>query len=128
MERKITQEQRQQILQEYLEGKLTICEIAERYGISGNTVSAIAVRAGVQLRRPKKPQAGVKVCPKCRKKVDTIGARFCPFCGSDIRSENELLAEKLDGLLDLYQFIPAAQRDEFVQTINKAAAALKTQK
>lgn len=122
----LTPEERREIIDLYLNTDLTTMEIGQKFNISNRTVSYTVCAAGETLRRPKKPQETKnKPCPKCRRKVVVKGARFCPYCGSDIRSENEILAEQLCKLTELCFCIPETSRDKFITTINQAANALK---
>lgn len=118
-------ELRQAVIEDYKNSALTIREIGKKHGIPHSTVSNIAKQEGMALRRPKDKKDQNKTCPRCHKAVDVKGARFCPYCGSDIRSENEILAEQLDNLKELYIYIPEAKRDNFIQTINKTIETLK---
>lgn len=125
-QRTLTPEERRELIDLYLHTNLTTEEIAARYNISNRTVSYTVKAAGEPLRRPKKPQATKnRACPKCRRKVELKGARFCPYCGNDIRSENEILAEQLCKLTELCFCIPETSRDKFIATLNQAANALK---
>ena len=55
------------------------------------------------------------------------GARFCCFCGSDIRTENEILVERLEKITELFIFIPETSRDEFIGVINQAIKFVELQ-
>lgn len=129
-----TPDQTQAILEDYRDRNITTKEITKKYFISVGTLARIVQANNEPLRnpnaskpRPRSPQATkYKSCPKCRKKIDLKGARFCPFCGADIRSENEVLAEKVIKQIELFKFLPETTRDDFVQTLNQAAAKLKT--
>ena len=123
----ITEQTRQAILEDYALGKLTCNEIAAKHGVSRQSVSNIAVRAGISLRGSKRSKTEHKerVCAKCKKKIDVEGARFCPYCGSDVRTDNEILAEQLIHLAHLAPLLPESKRDDLVQTVNKAANKIK---
>lgn len=126
-----TPEQIQAILEDYRDRNLTTKEIAKKHFISDGTLARIVEENNEPLRRPsattpRNRKSKHKSCPKCRKKIDLKGARFCPFCGADIRSENEVLAEKVIKQIELFKFLPETTRDDFVQTLNQAAAKLKT--
>jgi len=54
----------------------------------------------------------VRTCPKCRKTVDVKGARFCCFCGADIRSNKELLIERIHNAMSVLMLLPNSHRDE----------------
>lgn len=127
----------QQIVDPYLTTDLTTRQIAEHYGTTASRVCRLVKQAGGAMRRPKSTYKGVEVgtkrektktvksCPKCRRKIDLSYARFCPYCGSDIRSEGELLAERLVNLADLALYIPDERRDELVKALNEAANMVK---
>lgn len=125
--RRIDDATRQGIIEDYEAGVLTCAEIAEKYSVSRQSASNIALRAGIQSRHSKrnKPEHKEHVCPKCKKKIDIKGAKFCPFCGSDIRTENEILAERLTRLSHLAPLLPESKRDELVQTVNEAANKIR---
>ena len=124
---KISAETKLMIVEDYKNG-LTTVEIGDKYGIAYTSVSYYAKRAGVPLRQQRGKKKDAKTCPRCKRPIELDGARFCPYCGNDIRNENEKLAEELDKLTRLYQYIPENERDGYIQTINKAAQKLKAAK
>lgn len=122
--KKLTEETKRTLIDLYENSDLTIAQIAERVGVSPNSVSNTVSRLGYPLRRPKNAKAKNKKCPKCKRQVDVKGARFCPYCGGDLRSENELLAERLEQILDHVGLIPDSRRDEYIAVINETMAVL----
>lgn len=94
------------------EGKL-FRDIAQIVGCAPSTVSNVLHRM---------PDNSAVLCRSCRKAIIGIrGAKFCPFCGSDIRSEAVKAAEGLAHVLDrVSTYYPANLRDEAVAAINKA--------
>jgi hypothetical protein len=109
----LTIEQKKAICEEYKDRSNKVEEIAKRYGIYRHTVVNIAVEMGAEQRRPRKKQdAAVKTCPKCRKTIDIKGAYFCCFCGADIRSNKELLIDRINTSMRKIKFLPEDMRDE----------------
>ena len=48
---------------------------------------------------------GAKICPSC-KRESTANARFCWYCGKDIRDERDLLIDKVIALRGLIVHLP----------------------
>lgn len=115
----MTPEIKEQVIQDYLSG-MPVKEIGEKYHIDSSVPGKLTRKAGFPGRQQAEAKASAKVCPKCRKKIDVKGARFCPFCGTDIRTEAEMLVEKLEKTTELYRFLPETYRDDFLATISKA--------
>lgn len=67
---------------------------------------------------------GSKTMAKIHKKVELKGARFCPYCATDLRNQNELLAEKVERLKGMFVSIPETERDFFMQTLCEVNAVL----
>jgi LSD1 subclass zinc finger protein len=88
-------------------------DIAQIVGCAPSTVSNVLHRTS---------DNSVVICHSCRKTISGIrGAKFCPFCGNDIRSEAVKAAEGLAHVLDrVSTYYPANLRDEAVAAINKA--------
>lgn len=128
-----TPEQIQAILADYRDRSITTNEICKKYDFGAGILTDIVKQHNEPLRnptaskpKPRNPQTTQnKACPKCHKKINLKGARFCPYCGSDIRNENEILAERLSELTDLFYYVPETRRDEFVTALNQAADTLK---
>lgn len=124
----ISFEEKVEILKTYQNKEIKAHDIPKMYGITQQTMQAIVLELGGQLRNPNKVGARnkgkPKTCPNCRKKVDLKGARFCPYCATDLRNENEILAEKVEKLKDLWVSIPETQRDFFMQTLCEVNAVL----
>jgi rRNA maturation endonuclease Nob1 len=124
----MTNEVKQEIAALYANKTNKVHDIAKAYNIAPATVGRIALEMGGELRRPK--QAGKrgkhrKTCPKCRGTIEVKGAKFCPFCGTDIRSEKDLTVEALQKLLYVILALPQGDRDTARDTITKAINLLK---
>lgn len=112
----LTQETKISIYNDYNNNELKVSEIAERYGLLRGEVARIAVGMGAKPRTKKfGSKSGVKnkVCPNCKKVIEVKGARFCCYCGSDIRSRLDVLIEKNKQLLNRITEFPISSRDEF---------------
>jgi hypothetical protein len=62
-----------------------------------------------------KTENNKRFCPKCKKSIDVKGAKFCCFCGSDIRSNKERLIERVEFAFADIQHMPQAARDNMQQ-------------
>ena len=109
----------------------TYDEIAQADGVNRGNIPNILRYAGIEFNRrtTKKTNADVR-CPKCRKAVDVDGARFCPFCGADIRSERQIVAEELEKVLGVVcdMNVPAEEKDRACNTLRNAIRLLKGDK
>jgi tRNA(Ile2) C34 agmatinyltransferase TiaS len=115
----LTIEQKKAIYEDYKDRSKTVEEIAKKYGIGNTAVSHIAVgEMGAEPRMPKRYGMKVKrysatarACPKCRKSIDVKGAKFCCFCGADIRTNKELLIERIENAMPDILHLPFNMRD-----------------
>ena len=64
------------------------------------------------------------LCTRCRKSVSVPGARFCPFCGADVRTESMKVQDSLSSLLSITNLIPESYLDTYVKTIRDAIRLL----
>ena len=128
----LTQEQKIAIYEDYKDRSKTVREIAAKHGIAHIHVTRIAVEMGAEPRLAK--SYGVKrkthspterVCPKCRKAIDVKGARYCPFCGTDIRSKKELLIERIENAMPLIMNLPTNMRDDAQKLFSDVIKELK---
>ena len=117
-----------QIQTDYEHSKMTRSEICEKYGISNATLTNYARAFGFEPRRNRiayvpyvKREA---VCDRCKRTVSVPGARFCPYCGSDIRTEAMKVQDSLSSLLTITNLIPDSTRDTYVKTIRDAIRLL----
>lgn len=124
-----TDEWRKAIAEDYRNGK-PIKTISQEFDTDAHMILKCVDEFGVPRRRkeyastPRK-RGAKKKCPRCRKTVDIKGARWCPFCGSDIRSEAEILDEKLNKLWSIISSFPSSTADEAREIIKELSAYLK---
>lgn len=114
MSLKVTPEVREQILEAYSAGVKT-SDIAKTFGVDSSYVSRIANEGG--LRRMKcyrKEENRVTDSNECRScgKLNPAEARFCMFCGKDVRSERMIVIESVERLRDLLACLPAHMQKE----------------
>ena len=107
-DKKLTESQRQEIVNKYAEGVPTK-EIADAYGVDQSYVSALANKGG--YRRSGKYINRGKTCPNCKAKNPPI-AKYCMFCGGDVRDEKQILIEKVEALRVMTVFLPDSARSE----------------
>lgn len=117
-----SKEQIQKCIDLYKSGML-VEKISKETGIEKSSISYIAKREGLQLRR--KRNSTLLVCHNCKSKVEIKGAKFCPFCGNDVRNENEVLIDELRHCLCLIQNLPCGDEDTARKTIFKVIDKLK---
>lgn len=124
----MTTEIKKQILEEYNNREIKVSDIKAKYHISGDKISEIITELGGQFRQPYKAgsrKKKIKICPNCRRKIEIQGAKFCCFCGSDIREEKDLIIEKLQLIYANIILLPAEIRDTTQATITEAIEYLR---
>lgn len=124
----MTNEIKKQILDDYNNHEIKVHDIYAKYHISGNQLGAIITEMGGQYRHPNKTGSKnkkIKICPKCHRKIEIKGAKFCCFCGSDIREEKDLIIEKLQSIYANIILLPAEIRDETQATVTAAIEYIK---
>lgn len=119
----LTPQQRKEIHDLYMDNSVGVKEIAKTYQIDTSTVCRVAKQEGATPRYPQiaanrsktkrisiKKEA--KKCKTCGKHVEIEGAKFCPYCGTDIRSPRELLAQRINAFAPKIRYLPENCRDE----------------
>ena len=104
-------ERNQAIYEAYVSGE-PLKSISERFGMFASDISRLALRMGAEPRRKSAVRSNIKMCPKCHKKIDVAGAKFCYFCGTDIRSAAELLVSRIENVMNVISLLPESARDE----------------
>lgn len=127
----LTEQQKQEIYELYLDPNNKVAEIASTYGVHPSTVVNTAAKLGATPRQPKSgytPRSGkaitIKRCPNCKTAIEIKGARFCHMCGSDIRSPKELLVERIRGAVAWVKYLPEAHRDNMQKLLLDVVKAL----
>ena len=116
----LTQEQKAALCEDYKDRRNKVVDIATKYGVTNSVVCRVAVEMGAEPRLAKKygkklAKTTQKTCPKCKKTVDVKGAKFCCFCGSDIRSDKEKLIARIENAFADISFMPHSARDNMQQ-------------
>ena len=127
MNKKLTFEQKKEIAALYADKSTTVEEIATAYNISQSYASKIAVEMGCErrIKKGKYRNNDVKKCPKCHRTLELIGARFCLFCGTDIRTETDILIERATWLWQIVGIVGENDRDKARDIINELINHLK---
>lgn len=107
----MTQETKAEIAKMYSDKSNKTRDIIKQYGISYNRLSAIAEEFGIPPRR-KPTNSKIKRCPQCHSGVSVTGALFCPYCGSDIRTEDEKLIDRVVWLLSIIHKVGINDQDK----------------
>lgn len=107
-----SQEEVKYIIEAYKKGVKTQ-DIADSLGRSRQTIINILDREGVRDIVSRKTAAKVSdvICPNCRAKGHYKGAKFCYKCGADVRTESDILRERLGKLVADFQYLPDSIRD-----------------
>jgi hypothetical protein len=125
----LTEEIKMAICEDYKDRSNRVADIAEKYGVLRADVVRIAVEMGAEPRLPKRfgQKRGItaRTCHKCHKQIDVKGAKFCCFCGADIRTGKELAVEGLKKTLAFVLHLPINERDEAQQSILAAIKELE---
>ena len=124
MNSKLTTEERKELLDAYVRGD-RVRDIADRFGIVTSQVTHIVRKMGTETRRHPKPRGGKKTCPKCHRKIEVKEAKFCYFCGSDIRDARDILIERVLKATELISLLPDSARDEMQMVLKDVVEELK---
>lgn len=121
----LTREHKMALCEDYKNPNITVDEIAKKYGTYRTNVAHIAVEMGAEPRHNVGQGGKGRVCPKCRKKIEVKGAKFCCYCGTDIRSAEELLIERVERACTVVLHLPENMRDEMQRLLLDVVATLK---
>lgn len=129
---KVNEETLRLIQSDYEHSDITREEICEKYGISSSTLSNYVKAFGFKPRqrrlvypnKQEKNHTQTVLCTRCRRTVSVPGARFCPYCGEDVRTESMKVQDRLSSILSITNLIPESYRDTYVKTIRDAIRLL----
>ena len=119
-----TTEERNNVLEMYKQG-IPVIEIHKQVGLATSTITAWVRSSGMNLRHPKKAVDIKKTRCSCGELIEPK-FRFCPFCGKDVRSKEDILIEKLSDTLGAITLLPVGERDKTRDTINEAIAYIRS--
>lgn len=89
-----------EMIKAYADKKRSVESIADEFKCTTGTITKIMKRNGIATRRPRKKTTKL-VCNHCRREIDLKDISFCPYCGNDIRTEEQLLIEDLKNSLGI---------------------------
>lgn len=119
-----SEEQKNKAIELYKQG-VPVKDIAEQTGMENTAISKYAHAAGCEPRRQSSKRKKYKHCPNCRRTIELGGAKYCPYCATDLRSEKELLTEKTQRLFGMLQPLPSGDKDEARDIINEVIKYIK---
>jgi hypothetical protein len=125
----LTADEKKFIEELYANGETSPTKIGEMIGRCPQTICNYLDAAGIKPIQHKKSAGNktVQKCPHCRATGHLKGARFCYRCGTDIRSESVVLAEKLRAVLGDVKLLPDNIRSEASDTIQDVIRYLEKQ-
>lgn len=111
----MTNEMKKEIYEAYVNGE-KVTDIAKKHDMWAADVSRIAISMGAQPRRELKPRQRkkeiAKTCSHCHRKIALKDAKFCCYCGADLRTEKDRLIERIHKGMELMSLLPSEARDE----------------
>jgi hypothetical protein len=122
IKKKLTIAQEKEMCELYKQGA-SIQELMALFGVAYNTARSCLLKNDAWGGRNSPIVEHYKLCGKCGKHCD-LESRFCSMCGFRFKSEREVLADKLCGLVPDARYLPEASRDRFQQTLLEAATIL----
>ena len=127
-QRIFTEDEKQRIIEDYQNPIFNVLEVRENYHINGIQLKEILDEYGIPNRMPRKKQNpekqtpplknAVRTCKKCGKKTDNAKAKFCCYCGADIRSQRQILVDRIQAFAPNVALLPNDTRDEFISLFN----------
>lgn len=123
-----TPEEEAVICEWYRDINHTVLEIITEFGLNDyRHLRKILNKYDVPPRRPKASEPnGQRKCPKCGKAVERANARFCWYCGADVRSPKMVVIEMLDrSVLGNLELVTPAVRDEMAEAVRNAIKLLE---
>lgn len=92
---KIVTEEKKREIKRMLEDGRSYTDIKETLHVGQQTIGKVKLEM----------KGEAKICPSC-KRESTANARFCWYCGKDIRDERDLLIDKAIALRGLIVHLP----------------------
>ena len=120
---KYTEEQISKALDLYENTDKSVKEIAEITGLPHNYISKYAKKRGIPLRQPREYKYERK-CQYCHRVIPLMEVRFCPYCGKDVRTSEEILKFNVRRLYQYGQHLPSCDRDTYKEIIDSMVAYL----
>ena len=127
MRKRLTDQQKQQILEWYGSGEKTHA-IAEATGCSIGSVYSVLEKSGLHTpgKAVRRTESASRLCGKCGKNSPSE-ANYCMYCGSRIKSESEMIVERaLEQLTAALPYVPASQKDGLQSAVLNLAELVKS--
>lgn len=127
----LTREVEQLIVELYKEGEKAQ-SIQKELSITGSVMYGVLKKYGIELRRPaaslakqnskvSKKKGKTRRCPVCKANSNPANARFCCMCGADIRSEADIVSDKLDKAMTVcIKLLPANATEQVLDAMRQA--------
>lgn len=134
MERVYTHEEEMAICEAYRDRRNTVLDIIDKFVIPDHRhLRKILDKYDVPPRKtyaPRKKHTSLQTeqrkCPKCGKVIERENARFCWYCGADVRTPKMAAIEALDRcVLGNLELVTPAVRDEMAEAVRYAIKLLK---
>lgn len=106
----------------YIDRSVKTQYICDKFHISQGTLMNLIDDIGAPRRQKISKRIKKKRRHHCGADIVTKGAKFCPFCGTNIMTEAEIIQQDLKKLIQLTECLPSSDRDNFRDTILKAVA------
>ena len=120
---------KREIADMYANPDVKVRTILETYRISYKVLYKITEEFGVPYRdenkRGKRTNVRLNQCPNCHLGISIMEAKFCPFCGTSIQTEEDLLLEDLSNLWCGIAPIIGSYGDEAREIISKVEKYIK---
>ena len=123
----ISEEEKRRIVEDYQNPVFRVAEVRKNYCINGTRLKQILDEFGIPLRQPsmsknKKPPSSqngtIRICKKCGEKTNNAKAKFCCYCGADIRNQRQILIDRIQAFAPNVVLLPSDTRDEFISLLN----------
>ena len=116
--KRISREKELQIIDSYNRFK-NIKKVQNECHVSAETVVRVLDENNIE-RLKRKRNHSAKICKTCRKKIDIVDAKFCPYCGCDLRDPILLKIDELSAVGRAFnKFGPPEEADKFNTAINE---------
>jgi hypothetical protein len=135
MEKKVyTHEEELAICEAYRDRNNTVLDIVDKFGLPDHRhLRKILDKYDVPPRNryaPRKRHTSLQTvqrkCPECGKAIEQSGARFCWYCGADVRTPKMAAIEGLERcVLGNLELVTPAVRDEMAEAVRNAIKLLK---
>lgn len=121
--KKLSDEEKNEIIQFYSTSNLSAKRICQQYGISAHSLNALIKEAGIEFRRPyqvgnARAKQKRKACPVCGSKKSPSGSKFCCDCGNSLYTQKEIIISKLENLTEYFNLFHSSKRDRYIEEIN----------